>query len=63
MKYWGYHEVVGTLDPYIKQKNFFELFALAARMQKLWARAIASEPPGATSIIFFFAFARSERAF
>ena len=28
IQWWGYDEVVGTLKPYLMQKNLFELFTL-----------------------------------
>ena len=28
VQWWGYHEVVGTLKPYLMQKNLFGFFSL-----------------------------------
>ena len=53
-QWWGYHEVAGTLRPYLMQKNLFELFALTGNgAQKLLVRALAPEPPGETFTIYF----------
>ena len=57
VQWWGYHELVGILNPYLMQNNLFEIFALTgARNAKIRAQVIvpsfAPESPGATFTIF-----------
>ena len=55
VQWWEYHEVVGTLKPYLMQNNLFELIALTVGGN---ARVVAplptTETPGETFTNYFW---------